>query len=186
MGHRAGFGGRYVGCISYDKNSIRIFSFQGVVICWNISYRITDIGINKGLISHIGGDGNQQIITDFVTFVSAVLEDNGASVVRAYSADEALEVARREKPDLMTLDISMPGRSGDEVFEEIRNDPDLKTMPVCIITGQPELRRLIYDRPVAPPEGYMDKPVDEVTLLFNIRKVLKLHYAEGVPADQKT
>ncbi len=123
---------------------------------------------------------------DFVTFVSAVLEDNGASVVRAYSADEALEVARREKPDLMTLDISMPGRSGDEVFEEIRNDPDLKTMPVCIITGQPELRRLIYDRPVAPPEGYMDKPVDEVTLLLNIRKVLKLHHAEGVAADQKT
>jgi len=123
---------------------------------------------------------------DFVTFVSAVLEDNGAIVVRAYSADEALEVARREKPDLMTLDISMPGRSGDEVFEEIRNDPDLKTMPVCIITGQPELRRLIYDRPVAPPEGYMDKPVDEVALLFNIRKVLKLHHTEGVPADQKT
>jgi CheY-like chemotaxis protein len=123
---------------------------------------------------------------DFVTFVSAVLEDNGAIVVRAYSADEALEVARREKPDLMTLDISMPGKSGDEVFEEIRNDPDLKTMLVCIITGQPELRRLIYDRPVAPPEGYMDKPVDEVALLFNIRKVLKLRHTEGVPADQKT
>jgi twitching motility two-component system response regulator PilH len=120
---------------------------------------------------------------DFVTFVSAVLEDNGARVVRAYSADDALEVARREKPDLMTLDISMPGKSGDEVFVEIRRDPDLKTMPICIITGQPELRKLIYDRPVPPPEGYLDKPVDEEQLLFNIRKVLKLqHHGDGVGA----
>jgi hypothetical protein len=59
MGHRAGFGGGYVGCISDDKNSICIFSFQGVVICWFLSYRVTDSGINQGLVSHIWGNGNQ-------------------------------------------------------------------------------------------------------------------------------
>ena len=110
---------------------------------------------------------------DFVTFVSAVLEDHGASVFKAYSGDEALELARREKPNLITLDISMPGKSGKEVFEEMRADSDLKRIPVCIITGRPELRRLIYDRPVPPPEGYMDKPVTEDGLLLNVRKILE-------------
>ena len=122
---------------------------------------------------------------DFVTFVSAVLEDNGATVFKAYNGDEAIELARKEKPHLMTLDISMPGKSGDEVFEEMRNDPELKSIPVCVITGQPELRKLIYDRPVPPPEGYLNKPADEETLLLNIRKILKLPHGAKV-SDAKS
>jgi hypothetical protein len=47
-------------------------------------------------------------------------------------------------------------------------------VPVCIITGRPELRRLIYDRAVRPPEGYLDKPVDDETLLLNVRKILEV------------
>jgi Fe-S oxidoreductase len=111
---------------------------------------------------------------DFVTFVSTVLEDNGATVLRAHNADEAFELARREKPDLMTLDLSMPGRSGVEVFEDFRNDKELKNIHICIITGQPEMRKLIYDRDVTPPEGYMDKPVTEETIILNLKKVVEL------------
>ncbi len=111
---------------------------------------------------------------DFVTFISTVLEDNGATVLQAFDGDKAIELARREKPDLLTLDISMPGKSGVEVFEFLRKDSELKSMAVCIITGNPDLRRLIYERPVPPPEGYMDKPIDEDRLLLNIKKILKL------------
>ncbi len=111
---------------------------------------------------------------DFVTFVSAVLQDNGATVLEAFDGDQALELVRREKPDLMTLDITMPGNSGDEVFEFMRNDPDLQAIRICIITGKPELRRLIYERAVPPPEGYLDKPVSEEGLLLNIKKILEL------------
>ncbi len=68
----------------------------------------------------------------------------------------------------------MPGKDGGKVFEAIRNNPELTDTPVCIITGRPELRRLIYDRPVRPPEGYLDKPVDEAKLLLNVRKILEL------------
>ncbi|UCD17077.1 MAG: response regulator [Candidatus Zixiibacteriota bacterium] len=110
---------------------------------------------------------------DFVTYAATVLEDHGAVVLRAYDGDETLEIARREKPHLLTLDIKMPGKSGIEVFESIRNDPELKTMPICIITGKPELRKLIYERAVLPPEGYVDKPIDEERLLRNIKKILK-------------
>jgi Fe-S oxidoreductase len=116
---------------------------------------------------------------DILTFFSTVLEDNGAKVVQATNGDEALALVRESKPDLLCLDLSMPGKDGGEVFETLRNDPDLGSTRVLIITGKPELRRLIYDRPVPPPEGYLDKPVDEERLLLNVRKILEIADVEG-------
>jgi len=110
---------------------------------------------------------------DILTFISTVLEDQGAVAIQASDADQALELAMKEKPDLITLDLSMPGKNGGFVFEELRKDPELAPIKVCIITGKPELRRLIYDRPVPPPEGYLDKPINEETLLVNVRKILE-------------
>jgi Fe-S oxidoreductase len=111
---------------------------------------------------------------DFVAFASAILEDNGATVLQAYSGEEAMEIARREKPDLITLDLSMPGTSGGDVFEKMRKDPELRELPIFIITGQPELRRLIYAKDSRSPEGYLDKPITEDSLLMNVRKVLNV------------
>jgi len=112
--------------------------------------------------------------SDVREFICAVLEDNGATVLEARDGDEALDKARREKPDLITLDISMPGKDGGEVFVEIRRDPEIKNTPVCIISAHPQLRRLIYQRTVPPPDGYLDKPIDEKGLLLNVRKTLAL------------
>jgi CheY-like chemotaxis protein len=111
---------------------------------------------------------------DVVEFLSAVLDDNGASVLQAYDGEEGIELARKEKPDLITLDLSMPGKDGGEVFIALRRDPDLKDIKVCIVTGRPELRKLIYERPVRPPEGYMDKPVNDEALLMNLRKIFDI------------
>ncbi|MCP4571224.1 MAG: response regulator [bacterium] len=111
---------------------------------------------------------------DFVTFASAILEDNGARVLQAFSGEEAVALARREKPDLLTLDLGMPGTSGSDVFEKLRTDPELRDLPVFIITGQPELRRLIYQGEQRSPEGYLDKPITEESLLMNVRKVLSV------------
>lgn len=111
---------------------------------------------------------------DILLYYSTLLEDNGAQVIQASDGDKALELARSEKPDLITLDLSMPGTDGGVVFESLRKDPELSHVRVCIITGKPELRRLIYDRPVTPPEGYLDKPVDDATLLLNVRKILEV------------
>ena len=112
---------------------------------------------------------------DQLFFIATVLEDNGAQVIQATSGDEALEKARHEKPDLITLDLGMPGKSGVKVFEILRNDDTLSSIPVCIVTGRPELRKLIYEMPaVAKPEGYLDKPINEDELLRGIRKILEL------------
>ncbi len=110
---------------------------------------------------------------DARTLISSILEDNGATVVTANDGDEAIDLARQERPDLMTLDLSMPGKSGVEVFVIVREDPELSEIPICIITGRPEMRKLIYERPAhSPPEGYMDKPVNQKSLMRNVRKIL--------------
>ena len=111
---------------------------------------------------------------DVRTFLTAILEDNGATVFAAADGDECLALARKERPDLITLDLSMPGMDGGKVFDAIRRDPALAKIPVCIITGKPELRKLIYERDVPPPEGYLDKPVNEETLLTNVRRILEI------------
>jgi Fe-S oxidoreductase/CheY-like chemotaxis protein len=114
---------------------------------------------------------------DQVTFLATVFQDNGAKVLEATNGDEALEIARREKPDLLTLDLAMPGRDVGEVYETLRKDPELADLKICVITGRPELRKLIYDRSVRPPEGYLDKPVTEDSLLRGVRKVLEVSRA---------
>ena len=111
---------------------------------------------------------------DMRTFLSAVFEDHGATVFAAADGDEGLALARKEIPDLITLDLSMPGKDGGKVYEAIRKNPELAKIRVCIITGRPELRKLIYDRDVPRPEGYLDKPVNEETLMTNVRKILEV------------
>jgi Fe-S oxidoreductase/ActR/RegA family two-component response regulator len=110
---------------------------------------------------------------DQVEFLATVFEDNGAIVHRAMNGDETLAMARELKPDLLTLDLSMPGRDVGEVFELLRKDPELEGLRICVITGRPELRKLIYDRTARKPEGYMDKPIDEDELLLNVRRILE-------------
>lgn len=107
-------------------------------------------------------------------FISTVLGDEKAKIIEARDGNEALELARIEKPDLVTLDITMPEKNGAQVYAEMREDPALKDIPVCIISGQPELRKLIYQRVVPPPDGYLDKPIHEDNLLMSVKKLLAL------------
>jgi CheY-like chemotaxis protein len=113
---------------------------------------------------------------DQLTYLATVFEDHGATVFRATNGDEALELVRREKPHLLTLDLAMPGRNVGEVFEMLRKDPALNDLKICIITGRPELRGLIYQSSYRRPEGYLTKPVSEESLLLAVRKCLEVHH----------
>ena len=111
---------------------------------------------------------------DARTFIATVLEDAGAEILQAADGDTALAMARKEQPDAITLDISMPGKDGVEVFGELRNDPIVAGIPVCVVTGHPEFREVIYQRAVPPPEGYINKPVREKKLVDDLRRILHL------------
>ncbi|MEW6442616.1 MAG: response regulator [bacterium] len=119
---------------------------------------------------------------DTLTYLSTVLEDNQASTLRATDGLKGIELARKERPDLITLDISMPQLDGSEVFVRLREDAETAGIPICIVTGRPELRRLIYDKPHRPPEGYLDKPVSEEVLVKNVRKILELAHRSKAEA----
>jgi CheY-like chemotaxis protein len=114
---------------------------------------------------------------DARTFLSTVLADAGATIIEAADGDQAMELAKREKPDLITLDISMPGKDGVEVFRELRGSPDTAETAICVVTGHPEFREVIYSASVNKPDGYMHKPVDPDDLVDGLRRILDLRKA---------
>jgi CheY-like chemotaxis protein len=111
---------------------------------------------------------------DIRTFLLALFADHGAGLCEAADGDEAIEVARERRPDLITLDLSMPGRDGVTTFCDLRADPVTRDTPICIVTGHPEFRRVIYERPVTAPEGFVTKPVDPDELVRTVRRILAL------------
>jgi len=113
---------------------------------------------------------------DVVRYLSTLLSDQGFAVSTAQDGGEALTKARAERPDIITLDITMPGKSGVDVFTTLRRDPQLAGIPVFIITGVVDFRRLMYYREVQPPEGYMEKPIDPDVLLMTIRRLLEIKH----------
>ena len=111
---------------------------------------------------------------DARTFIGTVLADSGATIVEAADGDAALEMARTESPDLITLDISMPGKDGVEVFRELRTAPENTGMQICVVTGHPEFREVIYAAHAEKPDGYMNKPVAPEDLVSGVRRILEL------------
>ena len=116
---------------------------------------------------------------DVRTFLLTVFADAGAALCEAETGEEALRVAVAERPDLITLDLSMPGMGGVQAYVALRSHPDTGSIPVCIVTGHPEFRTVIYERPVRPPEGYLDKPVDPERLVATARRILGLQQRRG-------
>jgi CheY-like chemotaxis protein len=94
---------------------------------------------------------------DALDFFVTVLEDNGYATVSARDGNEALDRIGEGLPDLVTLDITMPEKSGVGVYRKLKEDEGLKSIPVIIITGvSDDFRQFISTRrQVPPPEGYL-------------------------------
>ena len=115
-----------------------------------------------------------------VAYLETLLQDNGFDTVSAANGREGMEKARSEKPDLITLDISMPEESGVRFFRELKEDPDLSGIPVIIVTGvtgyggKPEdFQKFISTRKnIPPPEGFVAKPIDRDELLKGVTSLL--------------
>ena len=122
---------------------------------------------------------------DIRDYITAVLQDAGAEVHEATDGNEAVEKATKLKPDLITLDLSMPGKDGVEAFNDLRRTPEISQIPICIITGHPEFRSVIYDRPSPPPEGYLNKPVTAEELVRTVSRILGLKEKKAARSDRK-
>jgi CheY-like chemotaxis protein len=93
---------------------------------------------------------------------------------------EGMERFRQEKPDLVTLDVSMPKASGTRFHKEIRAEPDLASIPVIIVTAVTGYADDPYAyekfigsrRTVPPPDAFFPKPIDKMEFLETVRKLL--------------
>ena len=105
---------------------------------------------------------------DVTRLVTVYLEKSSYQVIVATSGQEALDKARQERPDLITLDILLPDMDGFAVLERLRAEPDTASIPVLVLT-------IVQDRDKAIRLGaveYVAKPIDEAQLLNCIRQIL--------------
>jgi CheY-like chemotaxis protein len=111
---------------------------------------------------------------DFLRYLSLLFQDNGFETLTAADGHEAVELASARTPDLITLDISMPGKSGVSAYRDLKEDPDLGTVPVLLVTAVGKsLSRFTNqfgDLPV--PVRFVPKPLDVDLLWKSVREVL--------------
>jgi CheY-like chemotaxis protein len=99
------------------------------------------------------------------------LEAEGMSVLEARDGPAGLEIARRERPDVILLDVMMPGLDGWKVAEELLEDPSTRDIPVVFLTARADLR----DRARGMDLGgidYITKPFNPVDLATLVRDVM--------------
>ena len=100
-----------------------------------------------------------------------VLELEGYNVIIANDGKEGIELVKKELPDLIILDISMPGVNGLEVAQQIRNDPETKDIPILMLTA----RVYAWDREEGLKAGaneYLTKPISGNELLKIVRRYI--------------
>lgn len=109
---------------------------------------------------------------EILALVTRQLRRRDATILEASDGEEALKVARREKPDLVVLDVMMPGMSGWEVCRAIREDASLSGTGVIMLTGIGE-RLNEMTSPLYGADDYLDKPFDFDELDARVTSVLE-------------
>lgn len=111
---------------------------------------------------------------DTLTYLSTVLQDAGFAVEQAADGTVALKIMQRAAPDLITLDITMPNRTGVRFYRDVKESEQWKQIPVVMVTGvAQEFEKFISTRrQVPPPEGYLSKPVAPEVLVKTVRDLL--------------
>lgn len=105
---------------------------------------------------------------NIVAAITFILERDGWRVSAHPSGQGALEVIRRSAPDVLILDMMLPGRSGLEILQELRADPALAALPVLMLTAKGQSR----DRALAEQYGasrFMSKPFANTEVVASVR-----------------
>ena len=114
---------------------------------------------------------------DFVEATRIVLESKPYEVIVSYDGDDGLRKAKEESPDLIILDVIMPGKDGFSTAEQLKKDAGLKNIPVIMLTSYAEKgsgSSIAMSGGLAmETEDYIDKPVSPEELLKKVEKYLK-------------
>lgn len=113
------------------------------------------------------------------------LEANDYQVVIAKDGEEALEVARARRPDLVLLDVMMPKLSGVEVCRKLKADSSLPYIPIIMITAKAETEDVVAGLE-AGAEEYLTKPVDHAALVARVRSMLRVKALHDTVQEQSS
>lgn len=109
---------------------------------------------------------------EMIDLVRLILGRKGFTVIGANGGIEGLEVVRREKPDLVLLDLMMPDMDGWEVYQQIKADAALKDIPVVVVTAKAQSIDKVLGLHIAKVDDYITKPFGPQELLESVDKIL--------------
>ena len=109
---------------------------------------------------------------DVLVGVAALLEDEGFEVIQAGNGPECLEKLKGKNPDLILLDVMMPGMDGEEVYDRIKSDPKTKDIKIAMLTivKPSELDRETLEK--LNVHDYIIKPFENHDLVKRVRRLL--------------
>lgn len=117
---------------------------------------------------------------DMRFYVTALLESNGYATLATRDGQTGIAKARSDSPDLIILDIMMPGDGGVKMYSQLNQDPDLAAIPVIMLSAVAErsfrhFLAMLNARstcPVPEPAAYLEKPLDHERLLACILQTI--------------
>ena len=120
------------------------------------------------------------LIDDSATIVALLrrmLRQNEYLTLEAGDAERGIELARSERPDLIFLDIVLPGMNGFAALRALRRDPDTKDIPIIMISGNEQATEEFYVHRIGA-DDFMKKPFSRGEVFARIERLLD---GEGVP-----
>lgn len=117
---------------------------------------------------------------DVVVYITTLLKDNGYETVSAADGVEATAKIKENRPALMTLDMSMPEKSGVKVYREVKENPDTVDIPILVVTGvtgyggkSEDVEKFLGSRKqIPPPDGFIAKPIDPKELIEKVKALI--------------
>lgn len=103
--------------------------------------------------------------------VKMALQAEGYQVITAFSGDEGLEKARRERPGLVVLDVILPGKNGFQICRDLKASPETKDLPIILLTSRDQAS----DRFWGMKQGadvYLTKPCNNAELLAAVAQYI--------------
>jgi DNA-binding response OmpR family regulator len=118
---------------------------------------------------------------DLVELIGMNLQRNGYEVVSAHDGATGLDMARKQKPDMLVLDVMMPGLSGRDVTMALKSDPDTASIPILMLTAKTEETDIIVGLSMGA-DDYVTKPFSMKVLMARVGAVLR-RKASNEPAQ---
>ena len=131
--------------------------------------------------------GNKRVLVvddeiDMRIYISSVLKTSGFEPITTREGSEAIRKAKENRPDLIVLDVMMPGEGGAETYRELKQDPDLQSIPVILLSAVKKDSFLHYlsmlntrlPDPIPPPITYLEKPVEPEDLVEAAKAALAI------------